>query len=125
MRAPRTIKPAATRAAARPRCVPPATPLHASCSEAAAALRGLVERATVAQLAALAAKVGARMEAAGPKALDIALLHHVYTLRDIRDCRGLCSYLAEKHAARPATAKATLERLAAVLQEILDAKGTL
>ena len=125
MRLPRQLKPAATSAAARPRCVPSATPLHASCTAAADALRALVGRATVSQLAALAAKVGARMEAAGPKAFDIALLHHVYTLRDLPDCRGLFSYLAEKHAAKPATAAATLERLAAILAEIIAAKGTL
>jgi hypothetical protein len=125
MRPPRQLKPSPATAAARPRCVPPAVPLHATCIPAADALRDLVESATVAQLSALAAKVGARMEAAGPKAFDIALLHHVYTLRDLPDCRGLCSYLAEKHAARPATAAATIERLAAILAEILAAKGAL
>ncbi len=121
MRPPRQVITAL--AAQRPRCVPVAPPLHPSCRAAADALRELVGRATAGQLAVLAGKVGARMEARN--AVDLALLHYVYTLRDLRDLRGLCGYLAEKHAARPAQARALLERLAAVLQEILDAKGTL
>ncbi len=124
MRLPRQLKPVSTSVAARPRCVPPPVAIPNCCAPAVDALRERVERATPEQLAVLASKVGARMEQAGAKAFDIAFLHQLYVLRDLRHCRALAGYLAGKYADKPATAVATLVRLVQILDEILAAKGT-